>query len=146
MRILKKSRDETFPAGSRSWRWHWWRWPSWRSCGSSSSKPEYCSNVSNLEGSVEELKGLELQSGVAATLEADLKKVQTGADEVVASAKSDFPSETSAVKSSVSSLSTATQELSAAPSPQELVALGTKVSGVVTATEELSSATESACE
>ena len=114
-------------------------------CGSS-SKPEYCSNVSGLEESVAELKAVELESGAGAALEADLKKVQTGADEVVASAKKDFPSETSAVKTSVSSLSTATQELAATPSPQELLALAPKVSGVALASEELSSATESACE
>ena len=114
-------------------------------CGSS-SKPEYCSNVSNLEGSVEELKGLEIESGTVATLEADLKTVQSNANEVVESAKKDFPNETSAVKTSVSSLSTATQELAAAPTPEELLVLAPKVKGVVVAAEELSSATESACE
>jgi capsule polysaccharide export protein KpsE/RkpR len=114
-------------------------------CGSS-SKPEYCSDVSDLEGSVEELKGVELQSGALATLEADLKKVQTNANEVVSSAKQDFPSQTSAVKTSVSSLSTATRELAAAPAPQELVDLAAKVKSVALAAEELSSATESACE
>jgi hypothetical protein len=114
-------------------------------CGSS-SKPEYCSKVSDLEGSVEELKGVEIESGTLATLEADLKKVQSNANEVVASAKQDFPNETSALKTSVSGLSTATQELAAAPTPQELLALAPKVSGVVLAAEELSSATKSACE
>ena len=44
-------------------------------CGSS-NKPEYCSNASELEGSVEELKGgIHLESGALPTLEADLKKV-----------------------------------------------------------------------
>ena len=115
-------------------------------CGSSSSKPAYCSNVSELEGSVEELKGIEIESGTLATLEADLKTVQSNADEVVESAKKDFPNETSAVKTSVSSLSTATQELAAAPAPEELLALAPKVKDVVLAAEELLSATESACE
>jgi hypothetical protein len=114
-------------------------------CGSS-SKPQYCSNVSDLEGSVEELKGVELQSGALATLEADLKKVQTNTNEVLASAKQEFPSQTSALRTSVSSLSTATQELAAAPTPQELVVLASRVKSVALAAEELSSATESACE
>ena len=114
-------------------------------CGSS-SKPEYCSNVSDLEGSVEELKGVELQSGALATLEADLKKVQTNANEVVSSAKQDFPSQTSAVKTSVSSLSTATQELARPRRPRNLLVLASKVKSVAVAAEELSSATESACE
>jgi outer membrane murein-binding lipoprotein Lpp len=114
-------------------------------CGSS-SKPEYCSKVSDLRGSVEELKAVEIESGTLATLEADLKTVRSNAGEVVESAKQDFPNETSALKTSVSSLSAATEELAAAPTPQELLALAPKVSGVVLATEELTSATESACE
>ena len=114
-------------------------------CGSS-SKPEYCSNVSDLEGSVEELKGVELQSGALPTLEASLKKVQTNANEVVAAAKQDFPSQTGALETSVSSLSTSTQALAAAPTPQELAVLATEIKSVAHAAEELSSATESACE
>lgn len=114
-------------------------------CGSS-SKPEYCSNVSDLEGSVEELKGVELQSGALATLQTSLKKVQTNANEVIASAKQEFPSQTSAVRASVSSLSTATQELAAAPTPQELLALGVNIKSATAAAEELFSATKSACE
>lgn len=113
-------------------------------CGSS-SKPEYCSDVSSLEGSVEELKGVELQSGALATLEADLKNVQTDANEVVSSAKQDFPNETSAVRTSVTGLSTATQGLAAAPTPQELAVLAASVKSVASAAEELASATESAC-
>lgn len=115
-------------------------------CGGSNSKPEYCSSLSELEGSVEELKGLEIESGTVATLEADLKTVQSNANEVAESAKKDFPNETSAVKTSVSSLSGATQELAATPTPQELLALAPKVKGAVLAVEQLSSATESACE
>ena len=114
-------------------------------CGGS-SKPAYCSNVSDLEGSVQELKSVELESGALATLEADLKKVQTNADAVVGSAKEDFPTETSALKSAVSSLSTAVGQLPAAPTPQELLALATQIDTTVSAAEELSSATESACE
>lgn len=114
-------------------------------CGGS-SKPEYCSDVSSLEGSVEELKGVELQSGALATVEADLKNVQADADAVVSSAKQDFPNETSAVKTSVASLSTATQGLPATPTPQELAVLAASVKSVATAAEELTSASRSACE
>jgi hypothetical protein len=114
-------------------------------CGSS-EKPEYCSDVSDLEGSVEELHSVNLESGALPTVQADLKKIQTNTNAVVASAKQDFPAETSALKSSVSTLSTAINQLPSAPTPAELLALGSAVEGAVTAANELSSATESACD
>jgi hypothetical protein len=114
-------------------------------CGGS-SKPDYCSNVSDLEGSIAEVKSIELESGAVSTLQTDLERVQTNADAVVSSAKQDFPSETSALKSSVSSLSAAANQLPSTPTPQQLLALKVGIEGTVTAAKELSSATESACE
>lgn len=114
-------------------------------CGGS-SKPDYCSNVSDLQGSVEELGSVELESGALATLQADLEKVQSNANAVVSSAKQDFPSETSALKSSVSSLATAVDQLAPTPTPQELVGVAAAIEPAVTAANELESATESACE
>ncbi len=114
-------------------------------CGGS-SKPAYCSNVSDLEGSIAEIKDIELDSGAVSTLQTDLEKVKTNADAVLSSAKQDFPSETSALKSSVSSLSTAVNQLPPTPTPQQLLALTSGIESTVTAAKELSSATESACE
>lgn len=114
-------------------------------CGGS-SKPAYCSNVSDLQGSVDELSSVQLESGALSTVQADLEKVQTNANAVVSSAKQDFPSETSALKSSVSSLAATVNQLPPTPSPQQLVALTAGIAGAVTAAKELSSATESACE
>jgi hypothetical protein len=113
-------------------------------CGS--SKPDYCSNVSDLEGSVEELGSVKLESGALETVRTDLEEIRTNADNVVRSAKEDFPSETSAVKSSVSNLAAAIEALPPAPTAQQLVALGAAVQRTVTASEELSGATESACD
>lgn len=114
-------------------------------CGGG-SKPDYCSNVSDLEGSIAKVKGIELDSGAVSTLQTDLEKVKTNADAVVSSAKQDFPSETSALKSSVSSLSTTVDQLPPTPTPQQLLALTSGIESTVTAAKELSSATESACE
>ena len=86
-------------------------------CGSSSSKPAYCSNVSSLQQSVDDLRNIQLQSGALSTLQTDLQKVQNNANAVVSSAKADFPSETSALKSSVSSLSDSIQQLPSSPTP-----------------------------
>jgi phage-related protein len=64
----------------------------------------------------------------------------------VSSAKQDFPSQTSALKSSVSSLSTAVKQLPASPTAQQLVPLVLMVRSVVTAAKGLGSATSSACD
>lgn len=114
-------------------------------CGSS-SKPEYCSDVSNLEASVHELGVVELNSGALAVLQSDLTTVQKNADAVVTSAKEDFPSETSALKSSVSSLSDTINKLPPSPTTEELLPLAPEISSTVKASEELEAATESACE
>jgi hypothetical protein len=114
-------------------------------CGGT-SKPAYCSNVSDLQQSVDDLKGVKLESGALSTLQTDLKTVQSNTDAVVSSAKQDFPSQTSALKSSVSSLSTAVKQLPASPTVAQLASLAPMVSSVVTAANGLQSATSSACD
>lgn len=114
-------------------------------CGSD-SKPDYCSNVSDLQSSVDDLSNVKLESGALETVNADLEKIQANANAVVSSAKQDFPSETSALKSSVSELSATVNQLPPAPTPQQLLGLGAEIQRTVTAAQELSSATESACE
>jgi hypothetical protein len=114
-------------------------------CGGD-DKPEYCSNVSDLQQSVDNLKGVQLESGALSTLQTDLQKVQSNANAVVSSAKQDFPSETSALQSSVSTLSTTINSLPASPTAQELLPLAPQVNSVVTAAQGLSSATSSACD
>ena len=114
-------------------------------CGDS-DKPDYCSNVSDLQQSVDDLKNVQLESGALSTLQTDFQEVQTDANAVVSSAKQDFPSQTSALKSSVSSLSSAIERLPSSPTAQELGALVPEISSTVTAAENLSSATKSACD
>ena len=114
-------------------------------CGSS-SKPAYCSNVSDLQQSVTDLKSLQLNSAVVSTLQTDLQKVQSNANAVVSSAKQDFPNQTSALESSVSTLSTSVKQLPPSPTPQQLLPLVPQVNSVVTAAQGLSSATSSACD
>ena len=115
-------------------------------CGSSSSKPAYCSNVSSLQQSVDDLGNIQLQSGALSTLQTDLQKVQNNADAVVSSAKADFPSQTSALKSSVTALSNSIKQLPASPTPQQLIPLGVEIRSTVTVAKNLSSATSSACD
>ena len=114
-------------------------------CGGD-DKPEYCSKVSDLKQSVDALKSIQLQSGALTTLQTDLERVQINANAVVSSAKQDFPSQTSALQSSLSSLTNAINTLPASPTPQQLVPLAAEVNGVVTAAQNLSNATSSACD
>jgi hypothetical protein len=114
-------------------------------CGSD-DKPEYCSNVSDLQQSVDDLKGVQLESGALSALQTDVQNVQGNVDAVVSSAKQDFPSETSALESSVSSLSTSIEQLPASPTPQTTAAVARTVNSVVTAAQGLEGVTSSACD
>src|SRR5205085_1177970 len=79
-------------------------------CGGS-SKPSYCSDRSNLESSIKGLADVDLASGGLSALQQQLQKVQSNAKALVSSAKSDFPSETNALETSVSNLSDAVKQL-----------------------------------
>src|SRR5438874_4432286 len=83
--------------------------------GCGSSKPAYCSARKDLENAVKGLGGLNVSSGVSG-LQAQLKKVETSASKLVSQAKSDFPSQTEALKSSVDSLTTAAKGLTSTAS------------------------------
>jgi hypothetical protein len=115
-------------------------------CGGS-DKPGYCSDVSDLQQSVDDLKNVDLsQSDALSTVETDLKKVKSNADAVVSSAKEDFPSETSALKSAVASVSTTIDGLPSSPTEQQLAPLAQELDSVATAAKDLKSATTSACD
>ena len=85
-------------------------------CGSS-SKPAYCSDRTNLENSVKNLPTVTSSSGVSG-LKSQLTTIESDATAVVNSAKSDFPSQTSAVKTSVDALQSAVNALPVEPFSQ----------------------------
>ena len=115
-------------------------------CGGD-DKPAYCSDVSDLQQSVGDLKNVQLsESGALSTLQTDLQKVQSDANAVVSSAKQDFPSQTSALTSSASTVSTTIKQLPASPTAQQLAPVAHEISSVVTAAKDLDSATSSACD
>jgi hypothetical protein len=71
--------------------------------GCGSSKPSYCSSVDSLKSSVQALPQTNVIKNGTNGLKSAVTKVQSDANAVVSSAKSDFPNETSALQSSVSS-------------------------------------------
>ncbi|MBM3668267.1 MAG: hypothetical protein FJW90_12520 [Actinobacteria bacterium] len=79
-------------------------------------------------------------------MQADLEAIQSNAETVVSSAKADFPDETSALESSVSTFSTSVEKLPTSPTPEQLLALAPQIASVATAGKNLQSATSSACD
>jgi hypothetical protein len=115
-------------------------------CGSSSSaKPGYCSDRSNLQQSVSDLKGVPLGSGAVSAIQTQLGKVDSDAKALVASAKSEFPQQTGAISSSVSALDASVKDLRSAPSPQAVLSVGSDGAGVATAVKSFADATASKC-
>jgi hypothetical protein len=111
---------------------------------SSSSPPAYCTNRTNLENSVKGLTHLNVSSGISG-LETQLKKIESDATSLVNSAKGDFPSQTSAITSSVDALKTAVAQVSSGPTAANIAALTTAAGGVVSSVKSFTDATSSKC-
>jgi outer membrane murein-binding lipoprotein Lpp len=110
-------------------------------------EPDYCSDVSDLQSSVDELKSVDLGgTDTLSTVQTDVEAIQSDANAVVSSAKADFPDETSALESSFSTLSTSVKELPASPTAEQLLALAPPIASTVSAADNLKSATSSACD
>ncbi|MDX6725800.1 MAG: hypothetical protein QOK49_605 [Baekduia sp.] len=116
-------------------------------CGSSSSssKPAYCSDKSALDSSVKGLKTVDVRSNGVGALTTQVQKVQSDAKSLASSAKSDFPDQTSAITSSVNSLSTTAKGLSSPPSAQAVSGVATDVANVGSAFKGFSDAASSKC-
>jgi hypothetical protein len=111
---------------------------------SSSSKPAYCTDRANLESSVKGLSSPDLSSGLS-SLEAQLKKIESNATALVNSAKSGFPSQTSAITSSVDSLKSAVTQLASDRSAVNALAVTTDAANVVKSVKSFTDATSSNC-
>lgn len=108
-------------------------------CGS--SKPSYCSKVSDLKKSVQDLGNAKNVS----ELKTGLQKVGNQADAAVSAAKSDFPDQTAGVSSSVKTLESTVQGLSSSPSASELTTVAKQGAAAVNAFKNLANATKSKC-
>jgi hypothetical protein len=112
--------------------------------GSSSSKPAYCTARSDLQNAVKGLRSLNVSSGVSG-LEAQLQKIQSAATTFVDKAKTELPSETSAISSSVSKLESAVKSVSSSPSAGQIASVASAATGVVTSVEKLVAETTTKC-
>lgn len=113
-------------------------------CGGD-SKPAYCADRAKLDSSVKDLPNA-LKTGGTGGLQAQLKTIQTDATAAISSAESDFPTETSAVKTNVEQLKTAVAGLPSSPSAAQVAAVAVNASAVVNAVKAYTNATKSTCQ
>ncbi len=113
-------------------------------CGGS-SKPGYCGERTRLEDSIKGLTSLNPVNGLSG-VEAQLKTIQSDANALVASAKSDFPTETGAVRTSIDTLVNSIRALPSNPSAAQIASLATDASSVVNAVRGFVDATKSKCD
>ena len=113
-------------------------------CGGS-DKPGYCADRSQLESSISDLANLSPSGGISG-LQAQLRTIQRNANALVASARSDFPSETNAIETSVDRLASDARALPSNPSTAQIAALASDASSVVSAVSGFVDATQSECD
>jgi phage-related protein len=112
-------------------------------CGGS-GKPSYCSKVDDLKKSVSDLANVKVVQNGTSSVKTAFDKVQSNANAVIDALKSDFPNETSALSSSVDSLSNSVKQLTSSPATA-LPAIPGEVSAVSTGAKNLANATQSKC-
>lgn len=113
--------------------------------GCGSSKPGYCGDRSRLEQSIKELSSVNLSNGLSG-VETQLRTIESNANALVASARSDFPTETTAIRTSIDTLSAGIRALPSNPSASQIASLATDASSVVSAVNGFVDATKSKCE
>jgi hypothetical protein len=113
-------------------------------CGGSDT-PGYCSARSNLQDSAKGLVSAASSGGVSG-LQSQLTKIQDDAKTLVSDAKKDFPTETSAMESSINGLQSAVKALPSDPSAAQLTAIIAEASSVVTSVKSFYDATSSECD
>ncbi len=113
--------------------------------GGTSAKPAYCTAVGNLESSIRALPSTDVVKEGTSALESAVARVKQNAQTVVEAAKSEFPSQTSALKSSADALASTVEQIVHAPTTALISQLPGQVSAVATAAKNLESATASRC-
>jgi hypothetical protein len=113
--------------------------------GCSNSKPEFCSDVENLKGSIKELVNIQVNSNTINQVQTDFDAVQRDADAAVQSAREDFPQESQSLEDSINSTRDAIEGLPSSPSTEQYIALGVQVVALGTAAKDFQDAASSAC-
>jgi hypothetical protein len=116
------------------------------SSSSSSSKPAYCAAASQLKTSVQALGNVNINVHDLSSVNTAVSKVQADAKTFVSEAKSAYPSQTTALQNSVSSLGTAVKSAMAQPSLTTVAAVVSSVTQVKTAADNAQTAVKGKCQ
>ena len=111
---------------------------------SAGGKPAYCADRAQLQDAMKGMTSLNASSSVSA-LKSQVNAIQSAATAVVNSAKGDFPNETSAIKSSVDTLKSEVQNLSANPSAAQIAKVTADAGAVLGAVTSFMTATSGKC-
>jgi hypothetical protein len=84
-------------------------------CGGS-SKPGYCTQVTNFKNSVKTLEQVEVSPSNLSTISADVQKVGTSAKELASAVGTEFAPQISSMKSAVAALEATAKEVASSPS------------------------------
>ena len=114
--------------------------------GCSSSKPAYCTAAANLKTSVHNLGDVNVSKNGLSSLQTALSSVQTSATTFAADAKSAFPSQTTALKNSLSSLVTAIKSANGQPPLTVAAAIVPAITQVKNSASSLQSAVSGKCQ
>jgi hypothetical protein len=114
------------------------------SSSSSSGPPAYCAARTNLENSIKGLTSLNASSGVSG-LKSQVTAIENNASKLVDQAKGDFPSQTSAITSSVNALKTSVAGLSSSPTAAQISTITKDAGSVVSSVASFMSASSSKC-
>ena len=114
--------------------------------GCSSSKPAYCTAAANLKTSVSNLGNVDVAKNGVSSLQTALNSVQTSAKTFASDAKSAYPSQTTALQNSVSSLGTAITSAKGQPPLTAAAAVAPAVAQVKTSASAVQSAVSGACQ
>jgi hypothetical protein len=114
--------------------------------GCSSSKPAYCADAANLKTSVSNLGDVNVATNGLGSLQTALSSVQTDASAFATDAKSAYPSQTTALQNSVSSLGTAITSAKGQPPVTAATAVASSVTQLKTSASALQSAVSGSCQ
>jgi len=114
--------------------------------GCSSSKPAYCTAADQLKTSVQDLGNITVNVHDLSSVNTAVSKVQADAKTFAADAKSAYPSQTTALKTSLSGLETAVKSAMSQPSVTTVAAVVSSVTQVKTAADNVQSAVKGKCQ
>ena len=109
-------------------------------------KPSYCSKVSDLKNSVQQIRNIDPLSTGSTSVVHTVNGIEKSTNAAISAAKSDFPTETQALSSSYAALKgTATQVSGGQTSRANLTTLAVQAAAFANAVDDFKTATNSKC-